>query len=174
MDVFIGDENAEQATADDNINEKEAEEEKEVEPIEEEPKTDEELVTEIISEELGEESNNDNKVIDSLNITASESEKIISVNLNADENLTTNMTRDGMLSNSGDLFKALFKDGEVVEVNLLWQLPLQDEYGNVENGVVVRLGLLRETFDKINFDNFDFNKYENIADQYFIHQALSE
>ncbi len=104
--------------------------------------------------------------------TPDKTDKIIIAKLYADENLTTNMTRDGILMDSKDLFQEMFKHKEISEAVLMWNLTLVDQYGNESVDTVLKVGLDRATADKINWKNFYYKNFENIAPQYFVHPAL--
>ena len=160
---------------------KEAEVKKEDPAKKDEPKKQEktidEVVKEIIYDKVGKKSNYGKKRIIELQVndnlgTPDKTDKIIIAKLYADENLTTNMTRDGILMDSKDLFQELFKHKEISETVLMWNLTLVDQYGNESVDTVLKVGLDRATADKINWKNFHYKNFENIAPQYFVHPAL--
>ncbi|MFC3883734.1 hypothetical protein ACFOU2_09575 [Bacillus songklensis] len=144
---------------------------------EEKPKALEEIVTSIIDKEVGKKTNMKAKRIINLEIndhigTQQEGDKIVVATLHADESLTENLTRESILIKTKGLMEPLFKNKDIAEVTLIWQLPLVDQYGNEKVGTVVKVGLDRVTANKINWKNFDFNNFEGISPQYFVHPAL--
>lgn len=149
---------------------------KKAEPKKQE-KTIDEVVKEIIYDKVGKKSNMGEKRIIELQVndnlgTPDKTDKIIIAKLYANENLTTNMTRDGILMDSKDLFQEMFKHKEISEAVLMWNLTLVDQYGNESVDTVLKVGLDRATADKINWKNFYYKNFENIAPQYFVHPAL--
>ncbi|KQC46316.1 hypothetical protein AP057_08415 [Geobacillus sp. Sah69] len=149
---------------------------KKAEPKKQE-KTIDEVVKEIIYDKVGKKSNMGEKRIIELQVndnlgTPDKTDKIIIAKLYANENLTTNMTRDGILMDSKDLFQEMFKHKEISEAVLMWNLTLVDQYGNESVDTVLKVGLDRATADKINWKNFSYKNFENVAPQYFVHPAL--
>lgn len=106
--------------------------------------------------------------------TKKESDKIALITLNADENLSSNLTKGGILMDSSDLFKSLFENSEIEEVVLFWQLTLVDTYGNEKDDTVLKVALTKEIAGKINWDNFDRNNYSKVASDYWEHPALKQ
>jgi hypothetical protein len=140
-------------------------------------KTIDEVVKEIIYDKVGKKSNMGKKRIMELQVndnagTPDKTDKIIIAKLYANENLTTNLTRDGILMDSKDLFEEIFKHKEISEAVLMWNLTLVDQYGNESVDTVLKVGLDRATADKINWKNFSYKNFENVAPQYFVHPAL--
>ncbi|QED48171.1 putative periplasmic lipoprotein [Cytobacillus dafuensis] len=106
--------------------------------------------------------------------TEAEGDKIILITLNGDENLTSEMTVKGLLMNSGVVFQKVFKNEEVEEVALFWQLPLVNSYANTTDENVIKITLTKDTFNKIEWKNFDYNNFKEVADQFWMHDALKE
>ncbi|CAM5794801.1 hypothetical protein [Brevibacillus borstelensis] len=106
--------------------------------------------------------------------TEKEGDKIVIAKMNANENLTNSLTRDGILLASSDAFKALFAIPEVEEAALFWQLPLVDVYGKTEDGVVLKITLTRAIAEKIQWDNFDIANYSKVASQYWEHPSFNK
>lgn len=106
--------------------------------------------------------------------TKKDGDKIVLGTLRANENLTPNLSRGGILLDSNKVFKALFTIPEVEEVNLFWQLPLTDAYGKTEDGTVLKITLTREKAEKINWDNFDKENYSKIAETYWEHPGFKK
>ena len=94
------------------------------------------------------------------------------VTMKKDSVTTANMERKANLLDAVKLFEAIFKIDDVQSVTLNWELPLVDTYGNEEMAHVMRIELKREEADKVNWERFDKDNFEHIANQYFIHPAL--
>ncbi|NNV07764.1 hypothetical protein ETC03_15720 [Geobacillus sp. MMMUD3] len=143
------------------------------------PKTLDEAVKNIVIEELGEKTNTDKKRIIDIKInndagTTDKNDKIVTVKLYADDNLTAKMLKSRALSDSKKVFEKLFQNNEVSKVLLIWEFTLVDKYGSESDGTILRVGIDRQTADKINWENFDYNNFETVAQQYFIHPALNK
>jgi len=79
--------------------------------------------------------------------------------------------RKTLLMKTKDILKKL--EGKGVEfINIEWQVELVDKFGNAEYTPVMRLDFTKEILDKINWDNFDYNNLDKIADDYWEHQVL--
>lgn len=94
----------------------------------------------------------------------------------AKENLTTNLTRRGILSNTKDLVQelSLVVDQDVDAIVVEPHLTLVDQYGEESLSRVALITIERATWEKINWDNFLTDNLPNIADSYWLHPALSE
>ena len=78
------------------------------------------------------------------------------------------------LDNTKDYMEQMKKFDDVQTATLIVHVPLTDQYGNEKNGEVLRVTMNRETLDKINFENFNIENIEQVADEYKEHPALSE
>ena len=133
--------------------------------------TPEKRITSFINKELGKETNNDKKRIVSVENTGSG----FAIVLNADSNLTTNLTRTSMLIDASDIFEELQGYDDITgDVVVAFMLDLVDQYGNTETGRVLSIRLTHETLEKINFENFNYDNYKNIAEPYLEHRAISK
>ncbi|WP_127585099.1 hypothetical protein [Paenibacillus koleovorans] len=81
-------------------------------------------------------------------------------------------TKSRMQFQSMDVFKQLFAMSTMEEVTIIWQLPLVDTYGKVENKPVMKITIDRTTAAKINWDNFNRNNFSQVANGYFEHATL--
>ena len=99
--------------------------------------------------------------------------KIVLVYLKGKDNLSINMIKTGMLIESCDILQYLQPREEMSEITIFWSFPLVDNYGNTKDETVLKINFDKATLDKINFDNFDYNKIPDIANDCFIHLALS-
>jgi cytoskeletal protein RodZ len=144
-----------------------------------EPATIEDKVKAVIIDTLKEKTNMDKERIVKVEVndhlgTEKEGDKIALITLNADENLTAKLTKGGMLMKSSDLFPALFELQEIEEAVIFWQLTLVDTFGNESDDTVLKLGLNRETAEKINWKNFDRDNYSKVANTYWEHPAIRQ
>lgn len=103
-------------------------------------------------------------------VVAGNDNKIVNVELNADEYTTSARSRDEILIQSSKLFEQLFQLENVSEVSLDWKLPLTDVKGNEEPKTVVKIILRAD--NGINWDNFVIYDFEKVADKYYEHKAL--
>ena len=106
--------------------------------------------------------------------TEATGDKMITVNANASDNLTANLIRTSILTKSSDLLKGLQPRTDISQVCILWSFPLVDSYGNTSNQVVMKILVLKESLDKINFENFDWNNFPTISEDYYEHSALNK
>lgn len=94
----------------------------------------------------------------------------------ADENLTTNLTRHGILSDTKFLLQEL---PSIIQPNiegLVFQsyLTLVDTYGKESISKVLMVTVTKETWEKINWENFLTDNLPNIADTYWEHPVLKK
>jgi len=94
----------------------------------------------------------------------------------AKENLTTNLTRRGIWTDTKDLVKelSLILSQDVKAITVEPYLTLVDQYGEEELSRVALITIERETWEKINWDNFLTDNMPNVADSYWLHPALSD
>lgn len=142
-------------------------------------KTTHEIVKEIIYDKLGKKTNTGEKRIVELQVndnagTMDANDKVVVAKLYADENLSTNFTRKGILMDSKKILESLFKQKNISDVTLLWQFALVDKYGKESVDTILKISLDRQTADKINWVNFDYNNFSSVATQYFEHPALRQ
>ena len=128
-----------------------------------------EKATAFINDEFGE-TNTDKERI----VSIGENNEAFEIVLNGDENFTTNMMRTGMLSKSADIFEEVsrYEDITTNDISIGWMMPLIDQYGNASDQRVLNIRLSKETLAKINWDNFNYDNFEGIAETYFIHPSL--
>lgn len=94
---------------------------------------------------------------------------IIRLNLNGKDS-----GRITLLDKSKNVMQKLFNLDEISEVQLIWNANLVDQYGKVENMKVLKIILKKETANKIGWDMFDVNQFENISDSYWAHDAYKK
>ncbi|BCJ87674.1 hypothetical protein [Effusibacillus dendaii] len=134
-------------------------------------------VRQVIVDTLGETANTGEPKIINLQVndhlgTADGNDKIVVATLHANENLTNNMTKGGILLESTNVLKKLFTIDKVQEVTLIWQLPLVDAYGNKQTEPVLKITIDKEKAAKINWSNFDRNNLKNVVNTYWEHPVL--
>lgn len=131
-----------------------------------------------VNKKLGEETNHDKKRIVELKVndhagtTDNKEDKIVLLTLMGDEALSKGTAKDGILFKSSDVFKEVFKNKEVEEVALSWKMTLVDKYGKESDADVSRISLKRDTFEKIEWENFNIDNFESVADDFYLHPAL--
>ncbi|MDE2099064.1 MAG: hypothetical protein KGL39_17555 [Patescibacteria group bacterium] len=90
---------------------------------------------------------------------------IVDATLEADQNLTSSMTSDGIEIASDKAFQALLtSDAHIYRLTLHWDLPLVDAYGKTSNGQVVQVSMTLPTAQKIDWSNFEFANLPTVAD----------
>lgn len=66
------------------------------------------------------------------------------------------------------------KDEDFVDFYIDGEASMTDQYGNTEDSKVLTIGMNKTTVEKINFDSFNVDNLENIADAVFVHPAFAE
>src|SRR5690625_4962847 len=153
---------------------KETEEKKEREQKEAKKKKEQEEKTEYkIKEAL-----NDVSLVESINVKGNFEEPLaIQVEFLAKDNLTKNMAVSGIKIALLDIVYAIKElDYEVENLGISAKLPLVDKYGNEENEYVIKSAFEKETINKLSDDKYmiDTDKLEIIADDWWVHPAISE
>lgn len=134
----------------------------------------EDKVANIISEEVEKETFKGKERIVGFSSTALDEDgnSVVNIELNADERGSIERAVDDMHENAAKLFPAFFNEDKIIEVGLVWFLPLIDGAGNEETAKVMQIRIKKD--NNINWDSFDYNNFENVADQYYLHDALKE
>lgn len=93
----------------------------------------------------------------------------------ASDNLSTNLTRRGILIDTIDLVKELASivNQDVTGIVVEPHLTLVDQYGKESLSKVAMITISRETWEKINWDNFLTDNLPDIADTYWQHPAMN-
>jgi hypothetical protein len=138
------------------------------------PQTTEGYLRATITDELGQKTNmGDKEVIRS--IESQKAKGAYLLQLNADENLTTNMTKEGMWLDSEHLWKRVFTERSDIEaMTIEWVFPLVDVKGNSEDAIVMRLKMSKQNAADVNWDNVLLKNIPLIADEYRASNALNE
>jgi len=88
------------------------------------------------------------------------------------ENLTNNMTIKGMYMDIFDILKAIQSIIDTdVDFNVVY--PLQDNYGNTEDVIVIKATFTNKTIKKIDFNNALWEDTPKIADEWWNHDAIN-
>lgn len=131
-------------------------------------------VEQLVIDLLGDSSNTGDKRVESVNIHEFEDETLIGLTLNSNENLTANMAKKGMLQDTAKIMEELRKHGYSGDFSVIWKLPLTDTHGNTSPGKVLSIDVAKDDFDRINYDNFDYNKLPNLSSNYFEHPSFNK
>lgn len=87
------------------------------------------------------------------------------------ENLTNNMTVEGMYLDMFNILKAIQSIIDTdVDFNIVY--PLVDKYGNSEDVIVIKATFTNETIQKINFDRALYKNIADMADEWWNHNAV--
>lgn len=62
----------------------------------------------------------------------------------------------------------------IKQINVDWQLPLEDNYGNKKDSAVMKFSIDKVTLDKINWDNFLTESFSDVVTNYNEHSSLNE
>ncbi|MFE4072539.1 hypothetical protein [Peribacillus sp. YIM B13540] len=95
-----------------------------------------------------------------------ENDNIVILTLLGSENLTAKMKANGLFEDSNVVFQSLFENTDVEEAVLFWQLPVTDSTGNTSDKNVLKITLTRDTFENINWEDFDSHDYKIVAEDY--------
>lgn len=106
--------------------------------------------------------------------TSAEGDKIVVATLRGNDNLTANMIKGGMQLESMKVFQSLFSMPEIAEVSLLWQFTTTDVNGNSSLSTVLKISLTKASAAKINWEGFDRENFEKVADSYWESPAFRE
>jgi hypothetical protein len=126
-------------------------------------------IEKIIVDLLGDTSNEDVSRIRNIDALGD----VTLIEYNADANLTSGMTRRSIWSDVIDIIKKLSADPAAESITVNAYIKLVDQYGNEDQGKVMTVNLSKETWSKINWDNFNTENLPNVADFYYIHPAIN-
>ncbi|WP_243855034.1 hypothetical protein, partial [Halalkalibacterium halodurans] len=154
--------------------EKEEKEEQEKKEKKEESRSPEEIIENVITDTLKEKTNYDAERIAEISVINTDEGDFLQLTLNGNDNLTAGFIKTGIYRDTLDLLKE-FDQLDSVDVNNVmfsWQVPLVDAYGNEDLGEVMRINLSGETLSKINFDNFNYDNFPIVSDEYWEHPVF--
>lgn len=146
------------------------------------PKSLKNKIAEIVNDKLGEETNNDKKRLKKIDVYAyvegedgPAGSKLITVEYNGDDNLTTNLTKGSLTSDAEKIIQPISKlDSSIYTVVINAFLPLTDKFGNTRSGKVMTITLDKPTWQKINWENFIDDDFPDIADFYWEHPLFKQ
>ncbi|MFS0749561.1 hypothetical protein [Oceanobacillus sp. 1P07AA] len=78
----------------------------------------------------------------------------------------------GMHSDTIDFLEKLQNEEEITSVQVDITQTFSDSYGNQEDKAAYRTDFSRETIDKINYENINPDSVPEIADEYWVHDAM--
>lgn len=90
------------------------------------------------------------------------------------DNMTKNLTKVGILKDSTEIMENMKVAGYEGNVIFVWFLPLENQYGEVDNIKSLAFTISKETFNRIDFNNFNRDNIPVIADEYFEHDVLKK
>lgn len=134
--------------------------------------TDKESIRNVVEGVLGDKNNNKDVRVEDVNHYEYEGISHIYLELNANENMTINLTKKGMLQDTLKVMSSLKDAGHEGSFSVLWQLPLTDKYGNESLGNVMTIDISAEDFNAINYDNYDYNNLPSLTEQYWEHPSF--
>mgnify|MGYP003413680355 FL=1 len=70
---------------------------------------------------------------------------------------------------SSEIFNELKKFNKAEMITINWYDDAVDIYGAEKEVIVTAVGLTKQTLNKIEFENFFFDDYKNVADNYYMH-----
>ena len=134
--------------------------------------TDKESIRNVVEGVLGDKNNNKDVRVEDVNQYEYEDIAHIHLKLNANENMTINLTKKGILQDTLKVMSSLKDAGHEGSFSVLWQLPLTDKYGNESLGKVMSIDISAEDFNAINYDNYDYNNLPSLSEQYWEHPSF--
>lgn len=142
------------------------------EPVEEEPK---EIIPETTEErvKLAAEKAFGEKLQDVLIVGDNETIPVTRINVTAllSESWSGNATVKAFFIDATDFLEDI-QDEEYESVFFQMQGNFVDQYGNESESNAIKLEITKTEVDKINFENFDWNKLPNLSETFEVHPAL--
>jgi hypothetical protein len=124
----------------------------------------------VVKEAVGEKTNNDVPVFKQ----AIDVGSYLTIDMNTSDNLTTDLYKIGLLSDSIDIYKKAFADRpDLNGLKLVWYSTLIDMKGNESEGSVMWILVTKENAATINWDNVLGDNLPEIADEYWEHDLFS-
>lgn len=90
------------------------------------------------------------------------------------DNMTKNLTKVGILKDSTEIMENMKVAGYEGNVIFVWFLPLENQYGEVDNIKSLAFTISKETFNRIDFNNFLYDNIPDVAEEYFEHDVLKK
>jgi len=130
-----------------------------------------EYTTYLVNNTIGKTTNMGNTTL--IKHTYSKNDNELFLELYANENFSSNMTRRGIIMDSKDIFKKFFNDRKDVRSLVLgWYLTLVDQRGNEKLSRVLLIDMTKSNANTINWSNVITDNIPVIANHYWVHPAL--
>ncbi len=127
-------------------------------------------IEKVVIDLLGEKSNEDASHVRNVETF----EDVTLIEYNADGNLTSGMTRRGIWLDVIKIVKKISTDPAIESITVNAYIKLVDQYGNEAPGKVMTVNLTKDTWSKINWDNFITDNLPEVADLYWVHPAIND
>lgn len=104
-------------------------------------------------------------------------ENALWIEVTAANNLTQNMVLKGTYMDALDIAKKVREESLLNgtgSFDVAYYTELTDVYGNTSDGVIVEIGMKKDTLDKIDFKNVLHSNVPKIADYYWEHPLFSK
>ncbi|EEG78122.1 hypothetical protein [Dethiobacter alkaliphilus] len=137
--------------------------------------TQEEAIEAVFHAVVGEKSNHSNEDLKERvqKVTYNEGIGFVHIEAIANDNLTQNAIRGGMLLDAKKLYSVIFDElSEVDTVDLTWYFPLVDQRGNESLDKVMTFTYTRENAATVNWDNVLTDNVGKVADSFWQHPAV--
>lgn len=140
--------------------------------------TTKEYITYCINKGIGEKTNNSkNRIITVEEKILTNSNLEYNLNINADDNLTIDLTKKGLWLDTIKFYKELIKQDEKISkiftITINFTQTLTDTYGNNNENKTMQITLSNETINKTNWDNLLTDNLPKIADEYWQHNIYN-
>jgi len=107
------------------------------------------------------------------NYVQDESKKIVKIHFIASDNLTASYIKMSMLQDTANVCEKILSTSiPIRQITVVAYFPLTDKYGNESNTCIMTLSINGETLKKINWDNINKTKFNQLADEYWEHPAI--
>ncbi len=164
-------ENLETNKSNEDAASKEEKKETENTSVEEDPIT---IVENVIEEAIGETTNHSDEALKKTIRNAYIEDNQLYLELTANDNLSTNYIKLGILIDSKDIFQSIFtQNKDISAVNISWYFPMVDVKGNTSIDQVVFIEYTKENANTVNWDNILTDNVAVAADNYWEHPAFS-
>lgn len=123
-------------------------------------------VTTIVNNELGKEVNNKKRVK-----SVKFDDGIVFIDINTNAHIGSKST---LLKDAAQVMEPISKIKKVKSIQLRFFAPLTDQYGKQTNDKVMFINMNRETLDKIEWKNFNYENIPEVANMYDQHESMKK
>ncbi|MBM7644061.1 hypothetical protein JOD45_000252 [Scopulibacillus daqui] len=116
--------------------------------------------------------NSFNKKDSIIEINYNDNNNFLLIKVFGKDNLSKNMIKKGMWMSISKTLKDLKDNTKFDKIAFNIVFPMQDQYGNASNNIVMKATFDRDTLDKINWENFMFENIPNVANEYWEHPSF--